>query len=454
MQAARRPIAALVLAAALVAPGAGRAQNAVPVIRDAEIEALVADYARPVLAAAGLGKSNVSIILVNDPSFNAFVAGRRLFINTGALVGADTPNEIIGVIAHEAGHIAGGHQDRMREQLARANTLAILSAVIGVGAVAVGGATRNKDVANAGTGIMAGGTELARRGFLSYQRSEESAADRMALTYLEKTGQSARGMIRTFKRFDSALGLSGARIDPYLVSHPMPRDRIAALETLAGKSAHYNKPDSAALQLRHDLMRAKIAVHSDQQGVAARVIGKSSSGQPGAYYKALNEYKRGNPKKALAAADALIKANPGSPWYHELRADILMKANKPDAAADSYRKALKLDPNRSVMLGVGLGQALIATGDEDKVRQAAKTLRDVIARDRENGLAYMMLSQAEGRLGNVAEAELALADGYFYQADYKQARNFAARAQQKLKRGSPGWLRAADILAYKASTKK
>ena len=67
------------------APTVASAQGSVPIVRDAEIEALVRDYARPILGAAGLSKSNIDIILVNDRRFNAFVAGRRIFINTGAL---------------------------------------------------------------------------------------------------------------------------------------------------------------------------------------------------------------------------------------------------------------------------------------------------------------------------------------------------------------------------------
>ena len=199
-------------------------------------------------------RPDIEIILVNDSRFNAFVAGRRIFINTGALLQAETPNEIIGVLAHEAGHIAGGHQERLRQQLARAQTMAIVSALLGVGAVAAGAAAKSSELAQAGAGIAAGGGEFARRGLLGYQRTEEITADRSALTYLEATGQSAKGMLTTFQRFQSALSLSGARVDPYQVSHPMPRDRIANLESLAEKSPYFDAqgPADAAAAPRHD----------------------------------------------------------------------------------------------------------------------------------------------------------------------------------------------------------
>ncbi|MET0599473.1 MAG: M48 family metalloprotease, partial [Mesorhizobium sp.] len=156
--------AAVAFPMTLAAPTLAAAQGRVPIVRDAEIEALVRDYARPILQAAGLSKANIEIVLVNDSRFNAFVAGRRIFINTGALLQAETPNEIIGVLAHEAGHIAGGHQERMRQQLARAQTMAIVSALLGVGAVAAGAAAQSTQRAQAGAGLAARGGAFARRG--------------------------------------------------------------------------------------------------------------------------------------------------------------------------------------------------------------------------------------------------------------------------------------------------
>lgn len=450
-----RILTGLLLAATVAfAPASAAAQANLPIVRDAEIEALVADYARPIFKVAGLQKTNVQIILVNDPSFNAFVAGRRMFVNLGALLTAETPNEIVGVFAHEAGHIAGGHQDRLREQLARANTMMVVAALLGVGATIAGAAAGNTQVAQAGSGIAAGGAELAKRGLLGYQRTEESTADRSAVTYLEKTGQSARGLLKTFSRFESALALSGARVDPYQVSHPVPRDRISALEELAKASANFDKPDSPALQLRHDLMRAKISAFTQDQGLAARNLRKQSGGLPAAYADAVRAYLTGNPRSALAKVDALIEKSPKSPWFQELRGDVLMKANQPAKAADAYKRALALDPARSPILQFGHAKALIATGKEAALKTAADELKSGLQRDRENPMGYELLAQAQVGLGNAAEAELAQADAAFYSGDYKQAKSFAARAQQKMKNSSPGWLRAQDILEFRSKQKK
>ncbi|HVL71786.1 MAG TPA: M48 family metalloprotease, partial [Beijerinckiaceae bacterium] len=250
---------ALGLAAALaLAPVSAAAQDrGLPIVRDAEIEQLLREYANPVFRAAGLNVGATKIILVNDRAFNAFVAsGQKVFINVGVLLEAETPNEVIGVLAHEAGHIAGGHLARLRQQLANAQILSVAGMLLGAGAV-VGAANAGSRVGNPGTGamgVLGGSQELVRRSLLSYQRSEEQAADQAAVRYLTATGQSPKGMLDTFRRFaDNAMFRSSA-LDPYLLSHPLPTERVAQLETLAKKSPHFGKKDPPALQARHDLM--------------------------------------------------------------------------------------------------------------------------------------------------------------------------------------------------------
>jgi predicted Zn-dependent protease len=438
------PLAALQLLAAAVAPA--QAQQRLPIVRDAEIETLVRDYARPILAAAGLQKAGVDIILVNDPSFNAFVLGRRMFINTGALLTAETPGEIIGVIAHEAGHLAGRHQEKLRQQLERAQTMAVVATLLGVGAAVGGAISGNSGLAQSGTGIVAGGSEVARRSLLGYQRTEEITADRSALTYLERTGQSAAGMLKTFQRFQSALSLSGTRVDPYQISHPMPRERISNLETLARQSPHFDKKDPPSLQLRHDMMRAKIAAYTEGPAATARLFRNDPTGLPARYADAMNTHLRGSPANALAKVDALIREQPKNPYFHELRGEVLVRANRPAEAAKAYGQAVSLDPSKSPLLPVLRGKALIAAGDEASLRQAVKDIRAALDRDRNNAAAYRHLAQAYGQLGEVAEAELATAEAAFHSGQVQEARVFAARAQQKFKTGAPGWVRAQDII--------
>lgn len=441
--------AAVAIAASNVLPADAQSRS-VPIVRDAEIEALVSDYATPILKAAGLSTRGVRVILVNSSSFNAFVDGRRIFINTGALMQAETPNEIIGVIAHEAAHLAGGHQHRLREQLSRARTMAVLGAVLGIGAGVAGAAAGSGAAAGAGGGIAMGSSEFAMRGLLNYQRTEEMTADRLAVNYLNATGQSAKGMLDTFARFASALSLSGTQIDQYRVSHPLPRERIANLEELAKKSPNFNKKDPPALQARHDMVRAKIAAYSGNMGALQRMSRNSPSGFPARYGSAITTYLNGSPRSALPKVDALLKEQPKNPYLHELRGDVLIKANDPAQAAKAFQRAVSLDPRKSPLLRMSQGRALMLTGTKANMPTAIKEIKAGIASDPEFPGGYGYLAQAYGQSGDIARADLATADMHYYSGRLQQAKIFAIRAQKQMKSGSPDWVRAQDIINTKS----
>lgn len=434
---------------AFLAPVAAQAQQVVPIVRDAEIEALMRDYARPILKAAGLESSGIEIVLVNDNSFNAFVAGRRMFFNTGALVVSETPNEIIGVIAHETGHLAGRHQERLRGQLERARTIAIVGALLGMGMSVAGATTGARGLGQVGAGLAIGAPEVARRGLLSYQRGEEAIADRSAITYLEKTGQSPRGMLKTFERLSGSLALSGIQLDPYQLSHPTPRERVANLEAIARESPYFERSDPDALQLRHDMMRAKIAAYTMGQGAVQRMFRDNPRGIAALYGDAVITFLHGSPKTALQKTDALISTQPDNPYLHELRGEILMKANRPSDAANAYARAISNDPDRTGLLHVSYGQALLATGQPDAIRRAVSELKLGLDRDPEYVTGYRYLAQAYGATGDIGLAELATAEGHYQAGQHRDAKIFAARAQQKVRQGSPPWVRAQDIINFK-----
>ncbi|MHC5307418.1 M48 family metalloprotease [Bartonella sp. LJL80] len=428
--------------------------QSVPIVRDAEIEQLLADYTAPIFKAAGLKTSNIQIIIVNDQSFNAFVDGKRIFVNIGALMQAETPNEIIGVIAHETGHLANGHQQRLREQLKRAQTMAVIGMLLGIGAGVAGATTGNPSAAGAGGGIAAGSSEIAMRTLLNYQRSEESAADRAAVNYLNKSGQSTKGMLITFERFSSALALSGSKVDPYRISHPLPRERIAALETLAKQSPYFDKKDPPELQRRHDMARAKIAANTGQFTELRRMFKNDPRGLPARYGEAILAVGSGSPKNGVAKVNALVKEDPKNPFFQELLGDALIKANDPAGAAAAYKRSAELDPRGSSLLRISYGRALLLTNNQKNVALAITEIRDGISKEPEFAAGYGYLAMAYGRNGQVAQADLATADMHYYNGNRMQARIFATRAQQKLKQGSADWLRAQDILNTTQSSKR
>jgi predicted Zn-dependent protease len=448
---ARRAVA-LATAAALLCGSAGQAaaqQTKLPVLRDAESEELLRDYARPILKAAGLSQQNIEIVIINSRDFNAFVAdGRRIFVNYGALFQSTTPNQIIGVLAHETGHIAGGHLARIREQLASAQTAALIALLVGAAAIGAGAATgQGSNVGQAAPGIIMAPQEIIRRTLLSYVRSQEEAADRAAVNYLNATGQSARGMIETFARFKQDQLFISQQVDPYLLSHPTAQNRIAQLETLAQASPHYNRKDPEELQFRHDMMRAKISGYFEKPDVVSRRYPPSNTSMPAQYARAMSLYRWGNIGAAVRQVDALIAQRPNNPYFHELRGQILLESGRAKEAIPSLRRAVELSKGNA-LIRMMLGQALVQGGSQEDAQDAVRELRFALQREPNAAFGHRQLATAYARIGDRPNADLSAAYAAFNDADFKAAKTLATRAQQSFKVGTPGWLRADDIIKF------
>ena len=415
-------------------------QRRLPLVRDAEIENLIRDYTAPIFRAGGLGKNGVEVFLLNRNSFNAFVTGTRMFLHTGAIMQADEPNEIIGVMAHETGHIVGGHLVRLRDRLEKAQILSVLSLLAGAGAAAAGSP-------EAGAAIATGGGTAIQRGILQYQREEEIAADRTGLTLLNKTKQSGKGMLTTFKKLGTNPLFSSGRRDPYTLSHPLPRQRIALLQQSVEKSPYFKKKDPAGLQLRHDLARAKIAAYAGGASLVRNVLGKKLNGPAGTYGIAISHFLGGVPRKGVKLMDQLISKQPNNPYFHEMKGEMLLRWGKPVEAAKSFRKAAALDKS-SGLLKIQLGHALIQTNNKANLDEAIKTLKLGLSRDKYSSRGYGYLARAYAAKGDRVLAIAATAEEKFLQGNLKEAKQFAKRAMPGLKKGTPQWLRLQDIIGY------
>src|SRR6266566_2649302 len=335
---------AVATATALIAAGApARAQKGPAVVRDAEIEQLLREYTQPILRAAGLAQQNVQVVIINDRSFNAFVAdGRRIFVNGGTLMDAETPNQVIGVLAHETGHIAGGHLARMREALASATTQSIIAMILGVGAMVAASRSGSQDLGQAGSAAIAGPTAAIQNSMFGYLRAQEEQADRAGVKFLTATGQSAKGMYDTFKRLADQMLVSSRYIDPYLQSHPLPKERVAALEGVAKTSPYWDRKDPPELQLRHDMMRAKLSGFIERPDTVLRRYPTSDTSLDARYARAILAYRHSDLHSALAQIDALIQAQPQNPYFYELKGQALLEAGKPAEAIAPLRHAVQL----------------------------------------------------------------------------------------------------------------
>jgi predicted Zn-dependent protease len=424
------------------------AAQALPVIRDAEIEQLLRDYTRPVLHAAGLAQRNIRVVIINDRTFNAFVIdAKRIFVNAGALMDAETPNQIIGVLAHETGHIAGGHLSKLRNELANAQTAAILSMLLGLGAVAAT-ATSRGNVGGNPMAAIAGPQSVIMRSLLAYQRQQEEQADRAGVNFLTQSGQSAKGMYDTFKRFADQQLFASQHVDPYVQSHPMATERIAALAEVARSSPYWDKKDPAELQQRHDMMRAKLFGYLDQPDTLLRRYAPSNTSLPARYARAISSYRHSDLRAALGQIDSLIQAQPSNPYFNELKGQALVESGREREAIAPLRQAIARAPDPT-LIHVLLGQALIGANDPALVDEAISNLRKALANDPEIPDAYDHLAIAYGRKGDLADADLASAQAAFNRGNLPTARQLASRAKGRFPIGSPGWVKSDDIASFK-----
>ncbi len=425
---------ALLAALALQVPSVAAARS-VSLIRDAEIEATLQRFLAPLLEASGLGAGSVRIYIVNDGQLNAFVAGgMNLFLNTGLIMSTDNPDELVGVMAHETGHIAGGHLSRASGPQHAATAESILSAVLGAAAAAV--------VPGLGAAIIAGGQQYAQAGLMRFSRGQEQAADQAGLTYLDRAGLSGRGMAQMFRILDAQNVLAVSNAGPWLMSHPLTRERIEFVDNWV--ATHPNPPPPPGWVDAHRRMVVKLKAFLNDPRDTLREF-KGDDSLYGRYARAIAEYRLPDLPQALKDIDSLIKEHPDDPYFRELKGQMLFENGRVQDAVAPYREAVRLDPD-SALLRIGLAQALIETDAPGPTREAIQQLQDARQREPDNAAAWRLLGIAQGRAGEPGLSDLAFAEYALRIGKRDDARLYAHRAEGKIAASDPGWLRLQDIL--------
>ncbi|NIJ43031.1 putative Zn-dependent protease [Parvibaculum indicum] len=419
-------------------------QRGISLIRDAETEALLKRFSSPIWRAAGIDENAVQIHLVQDQSINAFVAGgQQLFINTGLITQSDTPGELIGVIAHEAGHMAGGHLARTQDALGNLEMPLIASMLLGVGAIAAG-------QADVGAAVLMGSQHIAQRGVLAYSREQESRADQAGATFLERAQLSGEGMLELFAKFRDQEVLSGRSQDPFVRSHPISEDRLAALRGRVESSRYFDKKDSA--KDIHDLkmVQAKLVGFIENPSVTMNTYPPSDQSDFAHYARTVAYHQLGKTQDALKELEPVIEHQPDNPFVYELKGQILFESGNIEPAIVAYRKALDLDP-REAQLRMALGQAILARDTVPAAKEALPYLQTATRSISNYPYAYYQLSRAYGRLDEIGLAELATAQYYDTMGNAREATRHARRAQKHLKTGTPDWLKAEDIASQQVT---
>jgi len=435
---ARVIVLVAVLCSAIASPAVAQRAR-ISLIRDAEIENTIRAYAMPLFAAADLDPNAVRVHLIKDTSLNAFVAGGpHIFFSTGLLARSESPGQVIGVIAHEVGHIAGGHLVRLREQLEDASTIAILSAVLGAAAAVV---TREGGAAAA---IALGGVDAATRNLLQYTRTQESAADQFAVTALDRTGQSAHGLLDLLEIMSDQEALNAARQDPYLRTHPLTRDRINFIQQHVQRSSFSNATVPADLIERHNRMRAKLDGFLESPARTLQRYKETDTSFAARYARAIAFYRIPDLGRALPAIDELIVDEPQNPYLHELKGQMLFENGRARDAVPALREANRLAPDAAT-IAVALAQAVIELDDTAAFPEMVTLLTRAVRGEPDNAFGWRLLGITYGRSGNIGMASLALAESAHLSGDRAAAIAQATRAIELLPAGSPGSLRAEDI---------
>jgi predicted Zn-dependent protease len=425
---------ALALAGAAAQPAAAQS-----LLRDSETEQLFNDLSKPLIEAAQLDPKVVKVVLVNDNEINAFVAqGQVVYIHTGLLVAADNANQLQGVIAHELGHVAGGHSIRMYDGVKKAGMIQILSLVLGGLAMAAG-------AGEAAMGAMALGQAAAQSSFLSFTRAQENTADQAGAAYLSKAGVSGRGSLEFFKKLQNQeFRLAVYATDSYDRTHPLSSERINALRQSYERDPAWNRPTAAQLEARYQRVRAKLVGYiSDPQQVLNRYP-ESDKSVPAHYARAYAYHRQAYRDRALTEADALIATAPNDPYFLELKGQVLLESGRPQDAIAPLRQAVAVAPDMP-MIAAMLGHALIATESQANFPEAEKVLKSAVNRDNDNPFAWYQLGVIYDRKGDIPRAALATAERFNLQGNPKLALVSAETAMRGIPAGTPDYLRAQDI---------
>lgn len=408
------------------------------ILRDAETESFMADMSGPLVKAAGMEPKNVQVMVINDPEINAFVAGGQyVWVHSGLIAQADNVNQLQGVVAHELGHIEGGHIIRSGEGIKEATSVTILSLVLGAAAIAAGGA-------EAGMGLMGLGQQAAMTKYLAFSRGQESSADLAGARYLSQAGLSGKGSLEFFKKLQNQeYRLAIPQDNSYGRTHPLSGERINVLREVYTVDPAWERPPDKALEARFERIKAKLIGFVSEPTQTLQKYPESDQSMPAHYARAYAWHKSAYPQKALEEADALLAAAPHDPYFLELKGQILLESGRPKDAVAPLREAVKI--TNQPLISVLLSHALIATEDESNFAEAEQVLRLAVQRDRENPFAWYQLGVVYERRGDTPRAALATAERYAMMGQHPMALRSADAAMQGLQAGTVDYLRAQDI---------
>ena len=427
-------------AIATIGAGAARAQELPEgtMLSDTEIGMTLAAFGRPIFTAGGLDPNQIQLHMIVDDSINAFATrGNNMFLNTGLLLKSHNSNEVIGVMAHEAGHIAAGHTIVTAQDVAGPNTISLLSTLLGI---AAGVATGKPDL---GMAIMMGGQRAAIGQYLTFSRGVEAQADQFALKALQGSHQSAKGLYDFFDRLQGEEALYISHPDPYVSNHPITRDRMNAVQTSMESSPYTSQPPDPELERQYRRMVAKLYAFLKPQVATLQKYPEKDTSVEGRYARVIAYYRRSQFDKALPLVDGLIAEVPKDPFFWQIKGDMLLSRSQTEPAIEAYREALKVLPNATEII-VAMAHAMIESR-QDHAAEAQTALKHALVVDPENPEAWDLLATSYNRDNNPGLSAYAAAERAILTGQFGDVARYSNEAEKLLEKGTPTWYRLQDI---------
>ena len=361
-----------------------------------------------------------------------------MFFHTGLLIRVESPSQLIGVISHETGHIAGGHLARMENTVNDTMPAVILGALLGV---AVGAASGRGD---AGAAIALGSQDIAMRNILSFSRMQESSADQAGLKFLDMTHQSPKGMLEFMELLGDQELLVSVKQDPYVRTHPLTRDRVAAIRDAVQNSKWTEQPSRPEFNEPFRRMRAKLYAFIEPPIRTFQRFKASDTSLEARYARAIAAYRKPDLGTALPLMDGLIAERPGDPYFYEMKAQILFENARGSEAVPLYKKAVELLPDNA-LLRVELAQSEVEMDDPALLADAESNLNTAVEKEPANASGWKQLGIVYGKKGDEGMASYAMAEDSLLEGRPDAASFLANKAERLLPKGSPVRLRLQDL---------
>ena len=407
------------------------------ILRDAEIERTLKIITLPLLENTKIDQQNFKVLVINDSSMNAFVtSGQYIFIHYGLINKMETVEQLQSVIAHEIGHITGGHYIQRTSDIESARTLAGIGMILSAAAGLVSGDS------NIAIGLAAGSQSASKRNFLKHSRTQEASADQAGIKLMAAANINPHAALEVLEIFKGQELLTAKRQDPYIQTHPLNSQRISSIQKSL-KTLNFKKNEKDKnIDYMYNRMRAKFKGFTEKPFRALQTTNIKKNDELNLYTRAIAYHRLPDLNLAQKVINKLLELKPNDPYYNELKAQFLLETGNPNEAIKYYNRALELEPNE-LLFNVGLSRALNSIG---KYKSTIKILKNIYDKDPRNGRLLRELAIAYSQNGELGWASLLTAERYALYGKFNDALLHAKRAQSILVPGTIAWLKVEDLI--------